>query len=134
VEDFSLGLDNEYLLLVCLSSRASSTNIWYIDIGASLHVTCFHEYITDLIEIGDLDVVFGDDSGVKEVGSGIISFQMESLPPMLLRYFLYVLGLKKNFISVSTIEDRGYEVLFHERNVLLYPKCSNVTSAKFIGI
>jgi hypothetical protein len=88
------------------------------------------EYFTDLTEIGDLEVVLGDDSMVKVVGIGTVSFQRESLPPMLLRDVLYVTGLKKNVVSVSTVEDRGYEVLFHDGHVLLYPMGSSITSAK----
>ena len=53
---------------------------------------------------------------------------------MLLRDVLYVPGLKKNLISISTIEDRGYEVLFRDGHVLLYPKGSSITLAKVIGI
>jgi hypothetical protein len=53
---------------------------------------------------------------------------------MLVRDVLYVPGLKKNLISVFTIEDRGYEVLFHDGQVLLYPKGSSITLAKVIGI
>jgi hypothetical protein len=32
------------------------------------------------------------------------------------------LGLKKNLVSVSTIEERGYEVLFRDGQVLLFPR------------
>jgi hypothetical protein len=53
---------------------------------------------------------------------------------MLLRDVLYVSGLKKNLVSVSTIEDKGYEVLFRDGHVFLYPKGSSVTLAKVIGI
>jgi hypothetical protein len=59
---------------------------------------------------------------VKAVGSGTVSFQRESLPPMTLTEVLYVPGLKKNLVSVSTIEEKGYEVLFHDGQVLLFPK------------
>jgi hypothetical protein len=97
-------------------------------------MTGVREHFTDLTKIGDLEVVLGDDSVVKAVGSGTISFQRESLPPMFLRDVLYVPVLKKNLVPVSTIEDRGYEVLFHDGHVLLYPKGSNVTSAKVIRI
>jgi hypothetical protein len=83
-------------------------------------MTGVREHLTDLTQIGDLEVVLGDDSVVKAVGSGTISFQRESLPPMLLRDVLYVPGLKKNLISVSTIEDRGYEVLFRDGQVLYF--------------
>jgi hypothetical protein len=77
--------------------------------------------------------VLGDDRVVKAVGTGTISFQRESLPPMLLREVLYVLGLKKNLISVSAIEERGDEVLFRDGPVLLFPKGSSITSVKVIG-
>jgi hypothetical protein len=134
VDEFTHRFKKEYSLLVYLSFRASSTSIWYIDSGASHHMTGVREYFTDLTEIGDLEVVLGDDSVVKAVGSGIVSFQRESLPPMLLRDVLYVSGLKKNLVSVSTIEDRGYEVLFRDGHVVLYPKRSSITSTKVIGI
>jgi hypothetical protein len=112
VEEFTHKFEKEYSLLVCLSSRASSTSIWYIDSGASRHMTSVREYFTDPTEIGDLEVVLGDESVIKSVHSGTISFQTESLPPMLLRDVLYVPSLKNNLVSVSTIEDRGYEILF----------------------
>jgi hypothetical protein len=134
VEEFTHRFEKESSSLVCLSSRVSSTNIWCNDSGASHHMTGVREYFTDLTEIGYLEVVLGDDSVVKSVSSGTVSFQRESLPPMLLRDVLYVSGLKKNLVSVSTIEDRGYEVLFHDGRVLLYPKGSSITSAKVIGI
>jgi hypothetical protein len=74
VEDFSHRFCKEYSLLVCLSSRVASTRIWYIDSGASNHMTGVREYFTDLTEIEDLVVVVGDDSVVKAVGNGTISF------------------------------------------------------------
>jgi transposase InsO family protein len=41
--------------------------------------------------------------------------------------------LKKNLVSVFAIEERGYEVLFRDGHVLLFPKGSSITSAKVIG-
>jgi hypothetical protein len=38
---------------------------------------------------------------------------------MLLREVLYFLGLKTNLVSISGIEERGYEVLFHDGKVIL---------------
>jgi len=32
------------------------------------------EYFTNLTDIGDIEVVLGDESVVKEIGSGIVSF------------------------------------------------------------
>ena len=83
--------------------------------------------------MGNVELVLGDDQEVKVVGSGTVSFQRESLPPMLLREVLYVPGLKKSLVSVSAIEERGYEVLFRDGQALLFPKGSSITSAKVIG-
>jgi hypothetical protein len=98
VEEFSAKFNKEFSLVVCLSTRATHSSVWYIDNGASRHMTGVREHLTDLTQIGDLEVVLGDDRVVKEVGSGTVSFQRESLPPMLLREVLYVPGLKKNLI------------------------------------
>ena len=55
---------------------------------------------------------FRDERIVRSIGVGTVSFQRESLPPLAVSEVLYVPGLKKNLIYVSTIEDKGYEVTF----------------------
>jgi hypothetical protein len=96
-------------------------------------MTAVREHLTDLTQCGDAEVVLGDDREVKVAGCGTVSFRRESLPPMTLTEVLYVPGLKKNLVSVSTIEEKGYEVLFHDGQVLLFPRGSSITSAKVIG-
>ena len=53
---------------------------------------------------------------------------------MKLRDVLYVPGLKKNSMSVSTIEDRGFWVMFRDGHVLIHPKGSSITSTLKIGV
>lgn len=43
---------------------------------------------------------------------GTVRFEREFGSPLHFKDVLYVLGLKKNLVSVSTLEDRGYEVIF----------------------
>ena len=47
---------------------------------------------------------------------------------------LYVPGLRKNLIYVSTVEDKGYEVTFRGGQVIMYPKGSSIGSGKVIEI
>lgn len=82
----------------------------------------------------NLEVVLGDDRTVRVVGEGIVSFQRESLPPLKVTEVLYVSGLKKNLNSVSTIEDIGYEVVFKDGPVLMYPTGGSIASAKVSGV
>ena len=70
----------------------------------------------------NVEVVLGDDSVVRVVGSGTITFQRESMSPMVLRDVLYVPGLKKNLVSVSMIEDRGLGVSFLDGVLRVFPK------------
>jgi hypothetical protein len=98
VEEFSTKFDKECSLVVCLSMRTTHSNMWYIDNHASLHIIGVRENLTFLTQIGDVEVVLGDDWMVKEVGCGTVSFQRDSFPPMLLRQVLYVPSLKKNLV------------------------------------
>ena len=46
---------------------------------------------------------------------------------------LYVLGLTKNLISISTLEDKGYRVKFCDHRVYIRPKGSNRSLDRVIG-
>ena len=46
-----------------------SSGIWYVDSGASRHMTGVREYFPELSESGtDIEVVLGDDRVVRVVG------------------------------------------------------------------
>ena len=92
------------------------------------------ECFSELNERGvDVEVELGDDRIVRVVGRGTISFQRESRPPLRFRDVYYVSRLRKNLISVSTIEDRGFEVRFREGRVYILPRGASFASAKVIG-
>jgi hypothetical protein len=84
VEVFSTKFGKEFSLIACLSSRTTTLDTWYIDSGASHHMTAVCEHLIDLTQCGDAEVVLGDDREVKVAGCGTVSFQRESLPPMTL--------------------------------------------------
>ena len=46
---------------------------------------------------------------------------------------LYVPRLTKNLISVFTLEDKGYQVKFHDHRVYIRPKGSDRSSDRVIG-
>ena len=45
---------------------------------------------------------------------------------------MYVLGLKKNLVSVAMLEDRGYDVIFTKVKVFLHHKATR--QVKNIGV
>jgi hypothetical protein len=56
------------------------------------------------------------------------------MPPISFTNVLYVPGMKKNLISVSTLQDRGLEVTFRGSEVLIHPRGSSLASGQVIGV
>ena len=61
----------------------------------------------------------GDDGRYSMIGIGRITFQRESSSPLTLKDVMYVLGLKKNLVSVAMLEDHGYDVIFSKGKMYL---------------
>eukprot|EP00253_Pinus_taeda_P025394 PITA_25394 len=153
IESFSERFDQEFGFIACeatsarspaiqvqrecafpATSRASSS-IWYVDSGATRHMTGVREYFSELLEGDtDMEVVLGDDNIVRAVGVGTLTFDRGPKPPLKVSDVLYVLGMKKNLIFVSALEDKGYDVLFKIGQVLIYPRGTPASSAREIGV
>lgn len=65
---------------------------------------------------------------------GTLTFDREPKPPLMVLDVLYVPGMRKNLISISTLEDRGYEIFFRRGQVLIYPKGAPADSARVIEV
>eukprot|EP00253_Pinus_taeda_P015445 PITA_15445 len=76
----------------------------------------------------------GQRKVVRAVGVGTLTFQRESKPPLKVSDVLYVPGMRKNLISVSALEDRGYKVLFRGGQMLMYLRGTPADSARVIGV
>jgi hypothetical protein len=86
-----------------------------IDSGASKHITGYTEHLTDLVEKESrLHVVLGDNAKYTVKGVGYSSFQLDSDIPLQLSEVLYVPGMKRILIFVSSLEDKVYKVIFSE--------------------
>jgi hypothetical protein len=80
----------------------------------------------------DLVIEMGNNAKCRATSHGAVTFQRESEKPLMVRDVLYVLGMTKNLISVSTLEDRGYVVSFQDGRVYIQPKDSK--TSKLIGV
>jgi hypothetical protein len=119
--DFQTQFQQECAFPVCCSSVEYSPDIWYIDSGASSHITSVREHFFDLRDTEvRIDISLGDNRVVTVAGIGTVSFRRENLPPISFTDVLFVPGMKKNLISVSTLQDRGFEVSFRGTEVLIY--------------
>ncbi|XP_057825172.1 uncharacterized protein LOC131037144 [Cryptomeria japonica] len=91
------------------------------------------EYFTKLEEKKlDFFIELRDNAKYHSTCVGMVKFQRESEKPLLVEDMLYVPGMTRNSISISTLEDKGYIMTFEEGKVYIHPKKSKV--AKVIGV
>ena len=64
----------------------------------------------------------GDGSTFDIKGVGSTKIQLDSGTLIIVEEILYVLGLKKNVISVTVLEEKGFSVSFSEGKVLIWSK------------
>jgi hypothetical protein len=94
---------------------------WFVDCGASRHMTRLSSVFLDLTEIdSDCSVNCGSDPQHAVKGVGRMRFQLESRGLMDIGEVLYVPELTVNFLSVSALDESGFGVVFNNGHVFLY--------------
>jgi hypothetical protein len=134
VEEFCKSFDEYFCLVACMSSSLAPS-VWYVDNGASCHMTGHKEFFNKLQEGGvNLHIELGNDARYKAQGIGTMMFQREFGKFLRFIDVLYVPGLTKNLISTSTLEDKGFEVTFRGGKVYIRLKGSTAKMDKVIGV
>jgi hypothetical protein len=67
-------------------------------------------------------------------GVGEASYKLDSGKPMKMKEVLYVPGLQKNLLSISTLDEKGYRVEFIDGKVLMWPRGNTFDDAVVIGV
>ena len=112
----------------------TSQDTWLVDSGASTHMTGYKEVLLDFRKKScSTQVELGDDVRYEVNGVGSISLQLEFGSTLHLEEVLYVPGLKKNLISVSVLENKGYSVV-SEKKALLWQRGIPLKQTETIGV
>jgi len=124
----------EYYLILALStsSRLDSLRNWLIDSGASRHFTGYKEALSNLIEKEtNLEIVLRDNATYRVKGIGNVTLQLDQSNSIHLQV-LYVSDIKRNLVSMSTMEDKGYKVSFIDGKVRIWK--NNFKDAFTLGL
>lgn len=108
-----------FTLIACMAD-ISMGGVWYLDNGASFHMMGNRDIFSDFDE-KDLkqSIVFGDDKRYRATRISMVTFQRESRSSLRITDVMYVLRPKKNLVSVTVLEDHGYDVFFSKVKVFL---------------
>ena len=111
------------------------SDTWLIDSGASKHMTGQKDILYKLTEKDSPHKVsLGDDYQYPIKGIGEASYKLDSTTPMKMKDILFVLGLKKNLLSISALDKKGFRVSFIDGEVLMWPRGSSLEDAIVIRV
>eukprot|EP00253_Pinus_taeda_P006779 PITA_06779 len=91
--------------------------------GASRHFIGYKEALSHLIEKDtNLEIILGDNATYSVKGVGNVTLQLNQGNTIHLQEVLYVPDLKKNLVSISAIEDKGFKVAFIDGKVRVWKR------------
>ena len=110
---------------------SNGNNVWYLDNGASNHMTGNRHYFKSLDETITGKVRFGDDSRIDIKGKGSILFCCKNGNRKTLADVYFIPDLKSNIISLGQATESGCDVRMKEEYLTLHDKEGNlITKAK----
>ena len=91
--------------------------------GGSRHFTWYKEAFSNLIEKDtNLEIILGGNATYLVKGVGNVTLQLNQGNTIHLQEVLYVPDLKKNPVSISTMEDKGFKVAFIDGNFCVWKR------------
>ena len=69
-----------------------------------------------------MEIILGDNSTYPIKGVGNVTLQLNQGNTIHLQEVLYVPNLKKNLVSISAMEDKGYKVAFVDGKVRVWKR------------
>ena len=78
-------------------------------------------------------VKHGDDYQYPIKGCGEVSYKIDYGKYLNMKDVLYILGLKNNILSISTLDAKGMRVPFFDGQVIMRPKGKTIDDAPIIG-
>lgn len=109
--------------LVALLNRSENdndhmTNSWFIDSGATAHMSNNKELFENIEVVPDEDIIIANNERIKIEGKGDIILKLNvdnRIEKVLIKNVIYVPDICTNLISVKQLTNEGYSVHFTKR-------------------
>lgn len=103
-------------------NKREDSNLWYLDNGASNHMTGFRSKFKTLDENMTGQVRFGDGSTVEIKGKGSVGFKCKNGEELILNEVYYIPYLCDNIISLGQLSENNNEVILRDMYLWVYDK------------
>ena len=119
-------LNEKNIHLSDFETNSVGENIWYLDNGASNHMTGNRDYIKHIDETIMGKVRFGDDSRIDIKGKGPVMFLSKNGEKRILADVYYIPDLRSNIISLGQATESGCDVRMRTDYLTLQNGCKTV--------
>jgi hypothetical protein len=100
----------------------TGVNVWYLDTGASNHMTGDKAQFSELnLSVGGT-VRFGDGSTVGIAGRGNVLLELQNSGQRVLTNVYYIPELKRNIISLGKLTERGCKIVLEDKYLWGYDR------------
>ncbi|KAL8124006.1 hypothetical protein AgCh_011855 [Apium graveolens] len=110
-ESRKLRVDGCEIVKALLSRSGGEINVWYLNNGASNHMTCFKEKFARLDENVTGQVHFRDGTTVKIEEKETVIMMCKNGEERLLHDVYYIPNLRNNIVSLGQMSEDGNEVV-----------------------
>ncbi|XP_062529210.1 uncharacterized protein LOC105841774 isoform X4 [Bombyx mori] len=91
------------------------SNEWYIDSGASMHMTSRIDWMYNVTESSVKNITVANREPLAVNGVGCVNIQLSQENKIQVKNVLFVPGLATNLLSVGAIVKNGYKVTFNDK-------------------
>lgn len=100
----------------------AGSDVWYLDTGASNHMTGNRSMLMSLDETVKGTVKFGDDSVVEICGKGAVMYQCKNQEHRVLTEVYYIPRLRSNIISLGQLDESGYKIVIEGGELCIFDR------------
>ncbi|KAH0973974.1 hypothetical protein GBA52_015873 [Prunus armeniaca] len=103
--------------LLSVTSGSKAFTNWILDTGCTFHMCAVREWFDTYKKVSNGEVLMGDDSSCPVKGIGTVQIRMFDGMIRVLGNIRYVPRLRKNLISLGTLDEAGYGYESKKRRV-----------------
>jgi hypothetical protein len=92
--------DDDVLMMAHNEPNSENETVWYLDIGASSHMSGHKNLFVEMEEIAGI-VSFGDASKVELKDKGKIKFNQKNGGTGMIKYVYFISEMKSNILSIG---------------------------------